>query len=215
MNDREEYKNKYNQEKRNGVFKNLIIILLIIVIILLLLHSCHQKNENEYKPDVFEINCDCDKKDNDDNDNTFPTINEDGSVVVTDEYFTWKKTNKLKIFENKSFQNKEIVAPGSTGKYNFSIKNNKSCNIVYKIDFSEQNKDYINMKYKLKRNDIYLNTSWVSYKELNIKNYLLKGNSQDSYVLEWKWVESDNDTKAGKIGAKYTLSLNIYGEQIS
>lgn len=119
MNDREEYKNKYNQEKRNGVFKSLIIILLIIVIILLLLHSCHQKNENEYKPDVFEINCDCDKKDNDDNDNTFPTINEDGSVVVTDEYFTWKKTNKLKIFENKSFQNKEIVAPGSTGKYNF------------------------------------------------------------------------------------------------
>ena len=43
MNDREEYKNKYNQEKRNGVFKSLIIILLIIVIILLLLHSCHQK----------------------------------------------------------------------------------------------------------------------------------------------------------------------------
>ena len=111
MNDREEYKNKYNQEKRNGVFKSLIIILLIIVIILLLLHSCHQKNENEYKPDVFEINCDCDKKDNDDNDNTFPTINEDGSVVVTDEYFTWKKTNKLKIFENKSFQNKVYFAP--------------------------------------------------------------------------------------------------------
>ena len=55
MNDREEYKNKYNQEKRNGVFKSLIIILLIIVIILLLLHSCHQKNENDLSKNDLPI----------------------------------------------------------------------------------------------------------------------------------------------------------------
>ena len=39
MNDREEYKNKYTQEKRNGVFKSLIIILLIYSPLLFIIHN--------------------------------------------------------------------------------------------------------------------------------------------------------------------------------
>ena len=63
---------------------------------------------------------------------------------------------------------------------------------------------------KLKKNGSYLVDHYVSYNELNIDNLLLNSNSKDTYLLEWKWVSSDNDTEIGfDITSNYKLSITV------
>ena len=147
------------------------------------------------------------------------TVNEQNKYEGLDIYdadhtpLTWNGADDLKIFTNSMYEPADVIAPESSNTYQFVIKNSTKYNIKYNIKFIETNEYYINMKYKLKRNDTYIVDEYVSYDKLDIINRLLDTNNTDTYYLEWKWISSDNDTNIGKEPeAKYGLRIQVEAE---
>ena len=126
-----------------------------------------------------------------------PPVDENAAEEITE----------LKIF------NVDKIAPGDSGSYDFLINNNTSKNVKYTIILDETNEYNVNMLYKLKRNGEYIAGSsfeWVRYSNLNLGEKVLNSRKNDSYTIEWKWVDSDNDTQVGRTkNAKYKLDISI------
>ena len=127
---------------------------------------------------------------------------------------TWNGSTKLNIFENSMYTKEGTIAPESTNTYKFVVKNGTSTAVKYSLDFSETNSSNINMKYKLKKNGEYIISDYVSYNELDLSNLNLASGANDTYLLEWKWVSSSNDTNIGKNGATYGLQIDVEAESI-
>lgn len=220
------------------------IAILIIIIILLLLKGCSKKDNNishKGKINVFEIkcdtNCECEKDDNNNtgndttesdknkksNDKTKEVIKESYTskdnnteidINVLDNYKTWQEETDINIFDDSTYVVKGKIAPESAGTYQFVIKNSTSYNVEYDVKFEETNNYHVNMKYRLKKNNDYLISDWVSYSELSQEKIKLNSNSTDTYYLEWKWFSSSNDNSVGSnINSKYGLSIDIKAVQ--
>ena len=133
------------------------------------------------------------------------------SLSVSDKYQTWSNTTKIRIFDVSQ------IAPGDSGTYDFAVNNNTDGNVNYSIVFEEENAANVNMLYKLKRNDEYIagnEETWVKYNELNIEDIILNKYNMDSYYIEWKWIDADNDTEAGRTpGAKYKLTVTVKAKE--
>ena len=127
---------------------------------------------------------------------------------------TWNGSTKLNIFENSMYTKEGTIAPESTNTYRFVVKNGTSTAVKYSLDFSETNSSNINMKYKLKKNGEYIISDYVSYNELDLSNLNLASGANDTYLLEWKWVSSSNDTNIGKNGATYGLQIDVEAESV-
>ena len=220
------------------------IAILIIIIILLLLKGCSKKDNNishKGKINVFEIkcdtNCECEKDDNNNtgndttesdknkksNDKTKEVIKESYTskdnnteidINVLDNNKTWQEETDINIFSDSTYVVKGKIAPESAGTYQFVIKNSTSYNVEYDVKFEETNNYHVNMKYRLKKNNDYLISDWVSYSELSQEKIKLNSNSTDTYYLEWKWFSSSNDNSVGSnINSKYGLSIDIKAVQ--
>lgn len=104
----------------------------------------------------------------------------------------------------------------SSSSYHFVVKNTFNEKLIYSIKTEEINKLGVNMKYRLKLNNVYVignETTYVNIQNLNLNNVILFENSSDIYTLEWKWENSDNDTKIGESEyGDYKLKLNIQSE---
>ena len=139
---------------------------------------------------------------------TIEKVNSGDLNVYDDEHtsLTWNGARDLKIFTKSNGK----IAPESSGTYDFIVKNTTIYNLKYQITFIETNDNNINMKYKLKKNDVYLIDHYVSASELNISNLILGVNKSDTYHLEWKWVSNANDTSIGtNKGALYGLKVKV------
>lgn len=220
------------EKKSNNYNKKLIIMLIIIIILLLLLGGCYfskiykENATNNFtgNVDIFEIVCDknCDCSLNDDpyheitdlpnTDDNEENNEPQGDISITDGDLTWESTNKLNIFENPLYNYENLIAPLSSNSYQFVIKNSINGNVTYSLKFKETNQYNINMKYRLKKNGKYIagnDKEWVTYSELSTLSNNLKSSSKDSYVLDWKWFESDNDTQVGSVEASYNLQISL------
>ena len=124
----------------------------------------------------------------------------------------------LDIFKNPEFDNQKIIAPSSKGSYDFTVKNLAKNNIVYNIVMTEENDWNINLKYRLKQDNIYIignQNTWVDIEQLNVKDLISTNNSEHLYTLEWYWEDADNDTEIGKASnASYKLKINIVANAI-
>ena len=227
-----------NQNKK----KNIIIVILIIIIILLLLYLLiHNfgKIEN-YGPkvptgnvDVFDIDCTCEdctkdvfNEDDDTNkdkssqqnrkDYNSGTTEDYKDIIVYDNYKIWDN-KKLRIFSNPAYEYQSKLAPGSENSYAFMIRNNNNFAVTVDITFEEENEKDINMQYKLKNNGDYLIGSENNYQKIENKKVTgitLPAKSSKSYILDWKWIDSDNDTQIGfDPDANYKLSITIGANQ--
>jgi len=146
---------------------------------------------------------------------TTDTITEpDDEVFVKDKKLVWSDSSDLKIFSNSVYNFEEKVAPESSNTYQFIVKNSTSYKVKYNISFTEVNPYHINMKYKLKKNNAYVVSNYVSFNELNISEQILNSKSSDTFYLDWKWVSSDNDNEAGKNHASYSLKIDVNAESI-
>ena len=211
----------------------ILILLLLIIIIGWLIFRGRQELADKQpvgNTDIFEIDCDCDKEEepspSEDVDATFEETDEkknsgqsDSSstpkLVVADTEQQWSTTNQLRIFKNPVYDMEEIIAPGSSNSYRFVIKNPSDCNMTYRLEFYEDNPYQIHMQYRLKKNGQYI-VNWSDYTQLQVATSKLKNKKQDDYVLEWKWVESDNDTMIGaNVDSTYHLSVFIVGNKIN
>lgn len=211
-----------------------IIILIIVFIIILYLLILKFGNIEHYGPkvptgnvDIFEINCKCqdctsndidkNKQNNVDSHNYLSPKGEEYAVVAYDNYKIYD-TKELRIFENPSYEFREIIAPGSENSYTFMIRNTNDFDIHVNLVIEEENEYNFNMKYKLKSKGEYIagsDSKYDSVSNLNDKNVLIKANSYKTYVLDWKWLDSDNDTDIGiNDNANYKLKINIFSINI-
>lgn len=191
--------NNSKKSKKNSVNK----IILVIIIILLLLRSCRliRKHLDNSASDSSNI----------------PTTIDTEILEITDKDITWSNTNNIKVFSNPIYNMNQKIAPESTNVYQFVINNNTAYNILYNINFIESNTYSINMKYKLKLNNVYVagdEENWVSYDQLKRTNIILPKSNKHIYYLEWKWISSDNDTSVGNaVNAGYDLNIEIKAEK--
>lgn len=134
-------------------------------------------------------------------------------IKITSNSVGWNISDELNIFANPEFNNDSMIAPNSKGTYKFIVQNNSSEHIYYNLEFMEKNEHNINMKFRLKLDNIYIIGSkdkWQEPHELNMKDVLIVGGSKSMYTLEWYWEESEEDTNIGKKDyADYQLFINF------
>lgn len=145
--------------------------------------------------------------------------NGENLVSIYDEDINFGKDTKLNIFNNKKFENKKIIAPHSNWEYKFCIKNKANKNIKYSIKFSDEMKNLVNMKYRLKIDNIYIRgneNEYVSINNLETKDVSVMNNSLNTYTLEWYWEDNDElDTIVGtNEDGYYKLNLEIHAEEL-
>lgn len=189
-------------QKRDRIQK--IILLIIIIILLLLWLLGYRLGKIGYQ----EVS-------------STPTGNDNIRLIkVTDDDIEMTKNTELNIFENVKFDGEKIIAPKSKGEYTFCIKNIADKNITYDIDFKDQMNLPVNMKYKLKIDNIYIKgnqDTYISIDDLNIEDIIVLEDSINVFTLEWYWEDDDiNDTIVGsqKENQYYTLNLGIQAEEL-
>ena len=175
--------------------KKIIYVLLVIIMVLLILLV--------WKIGRIGINATT----------TSGSISTDGIIVSENDVEIGKNT-RLNIFNNQKFNGEKIIAPHSKGSYKFYIKNNSNDNIVYNIKFSDDMKKFVNMKYKLKMDNIYIRgneDNYVTIDGLDVNNVNVMKDSVNIFTLEWYWEDSDKlDTEVGISDEEYyTINLAI------
>lgn len=137
-------------------------------------------------------------------------------IDVSSEDKNWYKNENINLFQNLNKNGEKIIFPGESGTYNFMVSNNSSQDIYYKFSMEDKNYQNINIKYRLKMNNIYIignENNWVSIDNMRLNNIYGLKDSKTIYTLEWKWENSDNDTQLTKEGlATYTVYVNIYSK---
>ena len=129
------------------------------------------------------------------------------------------KDTPLNIFENSKFDGEKIIAPKSNGSYKFCIENVTEENISYAIKFEDKMDLPINMKYRLKMDNVYIKGNkdkYVSLDELNVEDIIVLKDSINVFTIEWYWEDDDiNDTIVGSQESDqyYTLNLKIVAEK--
>ena len=136
-------------------------------------------------------------------------------LTIFDNELVWRDSASLNIFTDSVYHFEDKVAPGSSNTYQFVVKNSTKYRLKYEINFIETNLHQMNMKYKLKKNDSYVIDHYVSCDELHLDEQLLNAKSNDTYYLEWKWIDNDNDTSVGNAQADYSLKIEVKAESVS
>lgn len=139
-------------------------------------------------------------------------------IVVTEDDIGIEKDTKLNIFNNEKFEGKKIIAPHSQGTYKFYIRNKSNRDINYNIKFSDEMKKFVNMKYRLKIDNIYIRGNEEGYttiENLDVNNITVPKDSINMFTLEWYWEDNDElDTKVGTSDERYyTINLKIEASQ--
>lgn len=138
------------------------------------------------------------------------------SIILLENDMQKIKNNQLNIFKNKDFNNEKIIAPHSKGTYKFYIQNKTNTDVIYNIKFSDEMQNFINMKYRLKLDNIYIkgnSENYVSLDELELSNIIILKDSTNFYTLEWYWDDNDKlDTFVGSKEEDNHYEINLYIE---
>lgn len=150
--------------------------------------------------------------------NETPIVDNSARIKIFEGSKEWHEIKELSVFQNEYYPELSMIAPGVSGKYNFTVENHRDGAIKYDISYSEINMYNINLKFKLKRNGSYIAgdaNNYVSVSDLSKTGFALDSNKTDVYTIEWKWIDAPNDTEIGMTeGANYKLSINTYAEEI-
>ncbi|MBR1748430.1 MAG: hypothetical protein IJ743_01395 [Bacilli bacterium] len=221
--------------------RNMVIIVILLIIILILFFFIRFGKIESYaliptgNVDVFDIDVRC-KCESSENGTSCITIDGDGNEIgvpvyheKTDRYTLGKVfvddkngdviyQKNLSIFENAAFKYTTKIAPGVSNVYQFVVHNSTDTPMKYSMQMYEDTEYSINLKYRLKRNDVYVignDDSWVSASELQTKFSRLDVADSDKYSLDWKWFDSDNDTEIGKnMTSEYHLYVRFSFEAV-
>lgn len=138
------------------------------------------------------------------------------SIILLENDMQKIKNNQLNIFKNKDFNNEKIIAPHSKGTYKFYVQNKTNTDVIYNIKFSNEMQNFINMKYRLKLDNIYIkgnSENYVSLNELELSNIIILKDSTNFYTLEWYWDDNDKlDTFVGSQEEDNHYEINLYIE---
>ena len=130
-----------------------------------------------------------------------------------------EEVNEINVFRITNSSH-EYVAPYDRGVYEFDVKNTINNDIVYKLSLEEENADRVNIKYKLKKNGVYIfgAQGWVTYDKVKLEDVSLSAKATDNFELEWSWVSENNelDTQIGlkPERAEYILRIVVLAQEI-
>lgn len=137
-------------------------------------------------------------------------------LIQTSDEKEFKELNNLDIFKNFEYNESKLIYPGLSGTYNFNVENYSAKNIKYKLTFTCNNPQNVNMKYKLKRNGQYIagdNNTYVSIEEITKENLELNTMMGDVYFIDWKWIDNDiQDINSSNSITRGEYNLTIRGE---
>lgn len=192
-------------EKKHQRAKSQKIILIIIIIILILLWLVSWK--------LGKIGYDKSY------DNSTPVFNEQVEIIkVSDNTSEITNNTDLNIFANVKFNDESIIAPKSSGEYKFIIENISTNPLQYSINFTDLMSNPINMKYRLKIDNVYIRgnaSEYINIEELKVEDIIVMEDSNNIFTLEWFWEDNDpEDTYVGSLTSTeyYTLNLTIQAE---
>lgn len=137
-------------------------------------------------------------------------------ITVTAEDIEIETKTELNIFTNSKRNWQNIIEPMATGTFKFSVKNDTNDDAEYHIQFLDEMSNFVNMKYKLKMDNVYIvgnKDTYVGIEELDVKNIVSPKDSISIFVLEWYWESDDEkDTIVGTSSGDqyYGLALHIY-----
>lgn len=178
-----------------------IVLIIIIIILLLLWLVCWKLGKIGYNPNP---------------DPSYPVFDEKiPTIKVSDNETEISDNTDLNIFANQKYNNKPIIAPKSSGQYKFVIQNISNTRVSYDIEFNDIMSNSVNMKYRLKIDNVYIKGTkdkYISIEDLNVEDIVVLENSTNVFTLEWYWEDDDkNDTYIGSLESNqyYTLELNI------
>ena len=141
----------------------------------------------------------------------YPTFNilDDDLNVLLNEY-TFEQN--IDLFSDPTLGGDKIIYPGRQSAYYFYIENTNDYTLTCSMSFDEVNLEDINMMYKIRfANATNQNTPWFDIDEMDHTNITVSPNSKLLCVLEWKWIDADNDTEIGERGlATYTIHISMY-----
>lgn len=123
--------------------------------------------------------------------------------------------NNLDIFKNFEYTQRNLIYPGLSGVYDFNVENYSKKDIFYKLTITVNNPHKVNMKYKIKRNGIYIlgsDNEYISIDKLSLNDFKLNSRRGDLYTLYWKWEDSPNDNYSTNPITRGDYSVNIKGE---
>lgn len=227
----EEQQNIERKKIRKFIYAIILLLLLIILILFLIINLIGRIENKETMPtgnvDIFDVIfgdifiCAHCGRDGMDSYLTCPDCGKslaDGLIAYDKDTLISQKTI-LNIFTHPSFYIVDgKIAPGSENSYQFVIRNNNDFGINYGIELQEENVYNINMQYKLKLNGKYIAGNadkYVTLDQIKEANLKLPSYTYDVYTLEWKWLDSENDTDVGtNINSYYKLNLKISAEQV-
>ena len=208
------------QDEKNNNNPWRIINVIIIIIIVILLSRCNKLRSSKEINDIFNINFDCKSTDNCQFDKSNLDLKSEndmtGDIFVNDESGNYVYQQSLNIFNNKYF-NSNKIAPGVSSIYKFRVNNESNIDTKYYIKMTEISEYNINLKYRLKRNGLYIIgdvNNYVNAEELETTYYELNQNKFDDYELDWKWFDDDLDNLAGSKALEYNLNIRFYFEMV-
>jgi len=194
--------NELEDKIKKNKIRNIIILLIIIILIiniLIICLLCYKMGAIGYRTLLTSGD---------------PSNAIDVVTIKDENGKEWNDTY-LNIFKNEKFNGEKIIAPHSIGTYQFYVTNKSKESIAYNLRLLDEMNHFINMKYKLKIDNVYIcgdEDTYVGIEELNIDNIILMNNSTTLYTLEWYWEDDDvADTFVGSLDTDeyYTLRLNI------
>lgn len=119
--------------------------------------------------------------------------------------------HNLSVFYNDLFGTQKI-APGMSGSYAFTVRNENENTIEFSISFSCENDYGIDIAYSLSRDGAVLSGSEekVPAEQVGVRNLTIQPLSETVFVLNWEWRDNDEtDTAAGQNGATYRLDITF------
>ncbi len=131
---------------------------------------------------------------------------------------SWYLNENIDLFKYKNKNREKNICHSQSVLYDFIVKNSNNEPIYYKLKLFEDNKEKINMKYRLKLNNIYIIGNENYYEDIDkiyLEDIKILENTKCLYTLEWKWEDSDNDLELAKNGlATYKIFIDIYSKSI-
>lgn len=137
-------------------------------------------------------------------------------INITSESKDWYANENINLFKRINQNAEKLIFPGDYGSYEFILNNTNNLPVYYNLKISEENKDRINIKYKLKLNNVYIigdKDEYESIDKMDLKEIKIMENAKSLYTLEWKWEKSDNDLEIVRKGlATYRIYIDVYSK---
>lgn len=153
------------------------------------------------------------------NNKIFTNVNLDefgiGMINVYQKDINVIKNTPIDIFNNEKYDGRKIIAPRSKGSAKFGVKNVSNGDIIYDVGFTDQSNYLVNMKYKLKIDNIYIvgdKDHYVTLDQMKVNDITVINGSNNVFTIEWYWEDDDpRDVIVGMAEPTqyYTLNLAI------